>query len=394
VIDVAITVRRARVANAVVFAVHGAVYGSFAARIPWIQERLHLDPASLGVALLMPALGAISAMPFAGRLIHSRGTALTARLTMPMWCAALIPPAYAPDLPVLCLALFVYGATSGVSDVAMNAQGVEIEERMGRSIMSSLHGMWSVGGLAGGAIGALAAYADTDARAHLTVVGVALAAAAAVVCRLLLTVPRTDGVAQPPIFAFPARNVVLIGAVGFCAVFAESAAADWCAVYLRNETRSSAGTAATAYGAFAFAMASMRLTGDRVVARFGPVTTVRVGALVAAAGGLMVVALRSQATALIGFALIGVGIATAVPLAFAAAGRSGGMPAQAIAGVATLSYGSGLAAPAAVGAIADATSLRTSFALVTALILLVGLGAGALRPASAAAVPPVPHPVL
>ncbi len=113
----------------------------------------------------MPSLGAISAMPFAGRLIHSRGTAPTARLTMPMWCAALIPPALAPNLPLVCMALFTYGATSGVADVAMNAQGVEIEERMQRPIMSSLQGMWSGGGLAGGAIGALAAYADIDARA-------------------------------------------------------------------------------------------------------------------------------------------------------------------------------------------------------------------------------------
>ncbi len=105
----------------------------------------------------------------------------------------------------------------------------------------------------------------------------------------------------------------------------------------------------------------------------------------------MVATLQSQASALIGFSLIGLGIATAVPLAFAAAGRSGGLPAQAIAGVATLSYGSGLAAPAAVGAIANAASLRTSFALVTVLILLVGLAAGALRPASTAGIRQVPQ---
>ncbi|MFF1557401.1 MFS transporter [Streptomyces sp. NPDC058279] len=374
-----VRLRRARSAIAAVFCAHGAVTGSFATRIPWIQEHAGLGAGSLGLALAFPALGAALAMPLAGRINHRFGARTALRGLLALWTLSLALPSLAPDLAALCCALFVYGATSGMADVAMNALGVETEDRLGRSIMSSLHGMWSVGALIGSAAGTVAAHTGTDARPHHLIAALLLTTAGLFAVRGVLD-PRGDAEAEaPPHFTLPPKSALLIGVVGFCAVFAEGAGLDWSAVYLRDVLHTDAGLAAASTTAFALTMAVARLVGDRVVDRFGPVRTVRAGGLLATAGGLSVVVVRQPAGALAGFALIGLGIAVVVPLAFAAAARSGPAPAQAIAGVATITYTSGLIAPSAIGAVADATSLVVSFGLVTLLAFALVAGAAVLR---------------
>lgn len=375
--------RAARRAVAVVFAVHGAVSGTYATRIPWIQEHLQLSPGRLGLALVLATAGSIVGMPLADRLAHRLGPRAALRWLAVLCCAALVLPAAAPGLLWLGGALFVFGAGLGLLDVAMNAQGVQVEARLGRSVMSSLHGLWSVGGLTGGAVGALAAHAGLDARIHLALAAPVLAAVALVAAHWTPDVPAAvQGAEEPPAFALPPRGVLAIGLVGLCAVFAEGASMDWSGIYLRHETGADPGLAAGAYTAFACTMAAARLAGDAVVRRVGPVRTVRAGGVVATAGGVLVVAAESPWAAVCGFALIGVGIAVVVPLCFAAAGRLTGSPGRSIAGVATLAYASGLVAPAAVGWIAQASSLSVSFALVTVLAAGLVLGAGVLRTGS------------
>ena len=374
-------VRHARIAVAAVFTVHGAVAGTFATRIPWIKDHLHLTAGELGLALVAPALGSSLAMPLAGRLVHARGHRAAVRLLLILWCASLALPALAPNLPVFAVSLLLFGACAGTADVAMNAQGVEVEERLGRSIMSGLHGMWSVGCLLASGVGVLAAARNWDARIHLGVMAVVLIGVGLVACRGLLDVRPEPEEAAPPRFALPPRSALAIGLVGFCAVFAEGASGDWSGVYLRGPAHSSAAVAAASYTAFAATMAASRLTGDMVVRRLGPVLTVRLGGIVALAGGLLIVFARTAAPAVAGFALLGIGIAVVVPLCFAAAGHSGENPSRAIAGVATVTYTSGLVAPATVGTIAQATSLPVSFAVVTVLTVGLIAGAGVLAPA-------------
>ncbi|MFG2402311.1 MFS transporter [Streptomyces lydicus] len=371
--------RRARWAVAAVFLIHGSVTGNFATRIPWIQDHTALSPGQLGLALAFPAIGASLAMPLAGRISHRFGARAALRGLLALWTLSLVLPALSPGLYTLCPALLVYGASSGTADVAMNALGVETEDRLGRPIMSGLHGMWSVGALLGSAAGTVAAHADWDARLHLAGAALVLTLLGALACRGVLDLRSAPEEHPPPRFALPPRSALVIGAVGFCAVFAEGAGLDWSAVYLRDRLGTDPGLAAASTTAFACTMAAARLAGDKVVARFGAVRTVRAGGALAAAGGLLVVLARHPAAAMAGFGLMGLGIAVVVPLAFAAAGRSGPAPSQAIAGVATITYTSGLIAPSAIGGIAQATSLTVSFALVTALACgLVG-GAGVLR---------------
>ncbi|MFD7227452.1 MFS transporter [Streptomyces sp. NPDC059881] len=382
--------RRARYAVAAVFCVHGAVTGSFATRIPWIQDHAGVGAGQLGLALAFPAIGASLAMPLAGAISHRFGARTSLRGLLALWTLALTLPALSPNVYALCAALFVYGATAGMSDVAMNALGVEIENRMDRSIMSGLHGMWSVGALVGSAAGTLAAHVGSDARFHHLLASAVLTVIGLVACQGVLDLRSAEGEAAPPRFALPPRSAVVIGAIGFCGVFAEGASLDWSAVYLRDVLDTSAGLAAASTTAFALTMAVARLVGDRVVDRFGPVRTVRVGGVLATAGGVLVVLAPHPAAAMAGFGCIGLGIAVVVPLAFAAAGRSGTNPSLSIAGVATITYTSGLIAPSAIGGIADLTSLVVSFGLVTVLAFGLVLGAGVLRGSGRTATPTAP----
>ncbi|MFI8087035.1 MFS transporter [Streptomyces sp. NPDC086080] len=372
-------VRRARYAVGAVFAVHGAVTGSFATRVPWIQDHAGVSAGQLGLALAFPALGASLAMPLAGSISHRFGARNALRGLIALWTLALILPSVAPGLLTLCLALFVYGATAGMSDVAMNALGVEVENRLDKSIMSGLHGMWSAGALIGSAAGTLAAHLGTDARLHHALAAAVLTVAGVAACAWVLDLQPAEDEDPPPRFALPPRSTLLIGAIGFCAVFAEGASLDWSAVYLRDQLETSAGLAAACTTGFTLTMAVARIAGDRVVDRFGAVRTVRTSGVVAVLGGLLIVLAEHPATAMTGFALMGLGIAVVVPLCFAAAGRSGANPSLAIAGVATITYTSGLVAPSAIGLLAQATSLMVSFVLVTVLSCGIAGFAGVLR---------------
>ncbi|CAL9391611.1 MFS transporter [Streptomyces sp. enrichment culture] len=372
-------VKRARYAVAAVFAVHGSVTGSFATRVPWIQDHAGVSAGQLGLALAFPALGASLAMPLAGRVTHRFGARTALRGLLALWTLALILPSLAPNLLTLCLALFVYGATAGMSDVAMNALGVEIENRLDKSIMSGLHGMWSAGALTGSAAGTLAAHLGADARTHHLLAAAVLTVTGLVACTWVLDLQPAEDEDPPPRFALPPRSALLIGAVGFCAVFAEGASLDWSAVYLRDELETSAGLAAASTTGFTLTMALARLAGDKVVDRFGAVRTVRVSGVLATLGGLLVVVGGHPAVAMSGFALMGLGIAVVVPLCFAAAGRAGSNPSLAIAGVATITYTSGLVAPSAIGGLAQATSLVVSFGLVTLLACCLVVFARVLR---------------
>ncbi|WP_328503951.1 MFS transporter [Streptomyces sp. NBC_00457] len=372
-------VRRARYAVAAVFAVHGAVTGSFATRVPWIQDHAGVSAGQLGLALAFPALGASVAMPLAGRISHRFGARNALRGLIALWTLSLVLPALAPNLLTLCLALFTYGATAGMADVAMNALGVEVENRLGRSIMSGLHGMWSAGALIGSAGGTLAAHLGADARLHHALAAAVLTVLGVAACAWVLDLQPAEDEEPPPRFALPPRSALLIGAVGFCAVFAEGASLDWSAVYLRDQLEASAGLAAACTTGFTLTMAIARIAGDKVVDRYGSVRTVRTSGVLAVLGGLLIVVSDHPAAAMSGFALMGLGIAVVVPLCFAAAGRSGSNPSLAIAGVATITYTSGLIAPSAIGTLAQLTSLVVSFGLVTVLSGGLVAFAGVLR---------------
>jgi hypothetical protein len=374
------TVARARVATSVIFAVHGAVSGTFAARVPWVADHVGVGAGGLGIALLMPGVGALLAMPLSGRLVHRFDLRTLVRVLILAWCAALLLPALPGTLPVLCATLVAYGAAAGLADVAMNAHAVLVEERIGRSVMSGFHGWWSVGGLAGSAVAVPVARAGVGAPAHFATVTVVAATAAGWLFRHR---PPAE-VEEPPAFALPSRAVLPIGLIGLCAVFAEGASLDWSAVYVRDLLHHPAATGAATVAVFSVCMAAGRFGGDWLVRRVGAVHAVRLSGVCATAGALTVVVAKPVALVIAGFGLLGVGIAVVVPLVFAAAGRIGDQPGRSIAGVAGIAYGSGLIAPGVIGGIGHLWSLTASFTLIVVLTAVMGAGATALGPSRVA----------
>ena len=382
---------RGRIAVSLIFAVHGVVSGTFAARLPWIQTKIHASPGVLGAVMITQTIGALAAMPATGRVVHRFGARTGMRILIALFCASLAIPALMPSAWSLSAVLLVFGATAGCADVAMNAHAVRIEQRLGRSIMSGFHGLWAVGMIAGSALGGLCAGAGIGAPAEFAATAAGSLVVGVASCGLLPPdeppVPDSQrGIdsnagseVRPPRYALPSKAILVIGIVGFCAIFAEGASNNWCAVYLIHVAHASAAIGAYSLTGFSATLALGRLTGDAIARRFGPVVTVRTGGILAVAGACLVALSTGQVLCIIGFAAIGLGIATSVPLAFAAAGRLGGDTEASVAGIATIMYGAGLIAGPAVGALGSAVSLPFAFWVTAVVTAGIALGATALR---------------
>lgn len=373
----------ARGATTGVFFVNGAAWGVWAAQVPFVQERFDLSTSTLGLVLLTMSIGVIVAMLLTGQAIVRLGSARSTRLGGLALCLVMPLPLLAPELPLLPLALFAFGAASAAMDVSMNAHGAAIERTAGRPVMSSLHAGWSFGGFAGAGTAGLATGAGVDPRAQATI------AAALMLVALLACLPALgpgSATVADGRFRLPSRAVVLLAGMCFLIMVTEGAMADWGAVYLRGDLDAGAGLAATAFAAFAAGMTIGRLTGDALNRRLGATRLLRVGSALAALslGTLLLVA--QPAVALAGLVLVGVGVANGVPLLFSAAGYGDAETAgPSIAAVSSMGSIGFLVGPPFIGFLADGTSLPLALATLCVATGTVALLAGrAARVASPA----------
>lgn len=376
-------VRRARWALATIFFVNGAIFGSWAPHIPIVQERLGLGPALLGAALLAIAIGALVTMILGGIVMGRIGSAWPTQVSTLAFCACLPLVALAPSLTTLVLAFLAFGAANGIMDVAMNAHGVAVERRLGRAVMSSFHGMFSLGGLVGAGAGAVL-LGRVDPTTHILLATAVLAVLALPAVCLLLP-GRADLGQSGAGFGLPTRTTFGLGALCFLAMMSEGAVLDWSAAYLREDLGADAGFAASGFAAFSAAMAAARFGGDGLRHRLGAVPLVR-GSVLLAGGGLGLALLAGTPLAsILGFACAGLGLANAVPVLYGAAGRlPGELPATAIAAVATTGYLGFLAGPPLIGFAAEVSSLRVALGILVVACALVALFARAARPADLA----------
>ncbi len=370
--------RRARLAIGIVFLVNGAVFGSWAPHIPLVQERLGLGPALLGAALLAAAVGALIAMLGAGALIARYGSAPVTRVSGLMLCVSLPIVALAPNLAFLVAALALFGASNGIMDVAMNAHGVAVETRLQQPIMSSLHGMFSLGGLLGAGTGALL-LGWLSPPTHILVAAAVLVLVAWLVMRHLLP-GRVDVGDAGPHFVLPTRAALGFGVLAFLVLMTEGAILDWSAAWLRGDLGASPSMAATAFAAFSAAMAAGRFGGDHLRRRFGAEILVRGSACVAAAGLALALLLATPFAAVVGFACAGLGLANTVPVLFGAAGRlPGQQPGAAIAATASIGYLGFLVGPPLIGFAAQATTLGLALGILVLATAIVAIFASLVR---------------
>ncbi|HEU5356063.1 MAG TPA: MFS transporter [Actinocrinis sp.] len=403
---------RGRIAVALLFLLYGVILGSWTSRIPAVKQRLGVSDGQLSLALLAFAAGAIVGMQAVGRLVDRYGSR---RVMLPAALvdgAILLGPAFAPNLPLLALALFGFGAVHGTLNVAMNANAVEVQRAWGRPIISSFHAVYSIGGFIGSALGGLYARAGLGPAVSFgTVTGVVLLGVGLssrwALSQQDLTPPPTSPTATVPApskapdspppavspsllariraFLAPSSAVLFLGALAFCCLVGEGAAADWSAVYLRDNLHTSAGFAASAYAAFSIAMTAGRLVGDRLTARLGPVRLVRGCGILASAGLAAGLLVNAPIAGVVGFACLGAGLSCIVPQVFSTAGtRDPARAGEAIARVASLGFIGFIVGPIVIGGAAEVVGLPTALAIPVVLVLAVALAASALRPQNAA----------
>src|SRR3954454_4637213 len=263
--------RRARAATTVVFVLTGAVFAAWSTRLPAIKEQLHLSNGALAVAILGLEAGAIAGLPAGGAIIVRAGSRTALRASFVAYPLGLLAVAFAANVAMLALALGAMAVANSVVDVAMNAQGVELERRTGRPLLSGMHAGHSFGLAAGALAGTLAAAADVPVPAHFAITAAVGVAAGTGATAALVDERRDDGQRR---FAWPRGRLALLGLVAFCAVLLDGAAYNWIAVQLRTERGAAPGLAAAAFMLYALTLAAARLAGDRLVAGFGRVRVV------------------------------------------------------------------------------------------------------------------------
>jgi len=295
---------------------------------------------------------------------------------------ALIPLVFAFNAPTLFVAMFFLGAMAGSNDVAMNAAGVVVERLTGSPTMSRFHGMFSLAGILGAAVGGMIAAQGIPAREHF------LVAAAVILVFSLLTAPQLIE-SRSENSSIPSRKLrlrhlptplIALSAIGFCIFLSEGAIADWTALYLKQVLAAGPGLAAAGYAVFSATMAIFRFCGDAITVRLGADRTIRIGGLLAACGLASALVVHSPYWALPGFALAGVGYSSIIPLVFAAGGRihgvSEGVGVATVSGIGYLGF---LVGPPAIGFLSELTNLRIGLALI---VLLSGLAAALVSVAS------------
>lgn len=367
-----LTVAGARRAVSVMFLANGIAYATWAARVPAVRERLGLRDGELGLALLGLAGGAMLAFRAAGPLIARFGSRRVTRVSAVLVCAALPLPALAPSFAGLALALLLLGASNGLMDVAMNAQAVEVERRAGRPVLATLHGMFSLGGLIGAALGALAAEGAIAPPAHLAVVAAVLAVAVTLEGGALCADARPEAPAAGASRKGRSIQLALLGLIAFCSSVGEGAMANWSAVYLRDELHTTSAVAATGYAAFSLAMLAGRFAGDALTQRLGAARLVRAAGLVVAGGLGSALLANAPSAMLLGFGCVGAGLSVVVPLVFRAGASAPDVaPGKALSALATMSYGGFLVGPPTIGLVSDHLTLRGGLLVVVALSLVI-----------------------
>jgi MFS family permease len=386
-------VRRARYAVGATFAVNGMTFANLVPRYPQIVADLELDKAAFGAAVAAWPLGALLSGLFAGVAVtrwSSKRVIVVASLAM---TTLLVGVGWASSWLALAAVFLCVGLVDALVDIANNAQGLWVQRRIGTSIITGLHGLWSVGAVIGGLIGSVFAGLGVPVRWHLLVTGVVFAVALLVASRFLLpghepvtgrdgTTGRLDAAdRRPRVAGGVIVRLFLICLVGLAGAAGEDAGNTWGALYLTGSLGTTAAVGGAVFVAMQTTMIIGRFAGDPIVTRFGPRGVSRVGGILTVLGFGVVMAVPSVIAAVVGFGIVGLGIAVLIPLSMQAADELPGLPRGFGLAVSGWMMRVGfLLTPPLVGIIADQVGLRWAFAVPAVLGLLAIGCAGLLAP--------------
>ena len=369
------------------FFVHGFLFASWTAHIPQLKLHLGLSDGRLGLALLGAPIGSVLAIVVAARLLPIVGSQRMVRLALLGYCASGPFIGLTGSLGTFFVVFLLWGFFQGTLDVSMNTQAITVERFSRRVLMPGFHGSWSTGTLIGAVVGAAAVGLGLSLSEHLLVVGW--------LTTRMIPDRRAGGDPEYSMEMPDARGgllqsaVIVLGGIAFAGMLCEGAAADWAAVYMRNSLHAVPVVAGLAFAAYALAMVIVRLSGNRLFTRFA---VHRLLSLLAAIGSLGFAAglvIARPASLLIGFAFLGAGLGSVVPMILRAAGAVDNLDTgRAVAAAAGCGWAGYVVGPVVIGEIASTTTLHTALFLIPILAGAVAVAAGtakALRPVTPSA---------
>ncbi len=366
--------RISRWAVSAFFFTNGFLYAAYVSRIPDIQEHFSLDYRGIGIILLSGAVGSLLAMPFTGALIARWQSKRVTTLAAFGFCFSVSLFMFSPGVVELGCLFFLKGVLVGITDVAMNAQAVIVERTYNRPIMSTFHGVFSLGMFAGAGLGGYVIHLNVNVAGHLLLAsGISLLAILFFSRYLVATASKVqDRRADIKIFNLPHPLLIGLGAIAFCGMLAEGAMADWSTNYLKEVLEAVPSTAPAGLVGFSLAMVGGRFLGDYGRMRFGDGPIILYCSLLSAIGTAIIISSIHIVTVVLGFFIVGLGLSIIVPVVYSRAGNTRGIdPGLGISMVTTIGYAGFMIGPPTIGYLADWIGLRGAFGFVLSLLILM-----------------------
>ncbi|KRI52534.1 ABC transporter permease [Acinetobacter pittii] len=380
VLDTATLLSTQRLATRLSFFSLGFATAAWAPLIPFAQQRLNLNHADFGLLLLCMGIGSMIAMPATGALVKRWGCRPLIGLALMLLMVLLPSLTMWSSIVTMAVALFIFGSAAGCLGVAINLQAVVVEKHSLRALMSSFHGMCSLGGLTGAMlVTALLAVGLSPLMSTLSVVMILLVIGGVAIPSCLTSFeqdekPHEDTTQAPKKFYRPDGIILLIGMMCFIAFLSEGAAMDWGGIYLTSKYQLNPAFAGLAYTFFALSMTTGRFAGHVLLKQWGEKNIVTYSAIVAAIGMAIIVTAPVWQVVILGYALLGLGCSNIVPVMFSRVGRQNNMPkAAALSLVSTIAYTGSLSGPALIGLIGEWTGLSTVLTGVAVLLFIIAL---------------------
>lgn len=314
----------------------------------------------------MLPLGSIIALPIAGWVIQRMGSRSVTTISLFLYAGLLVTLSLASSVFLLSVTLFLFGFVGDFLNISMNTQGLTVQTARNKPILSGLHAQWSFGALSGAAFGGWTLRIAMTTPMHFVMVGLLSVWPCLIMMRWLLADQQKKSEQRG--FQWPTAALWLLGIICFCNTMAEGAMADWSSLFYRQTLEDPAGVSTTGYVAFTLSMALGRLAGDRIIDALGYRKTLMSNGVLIAAGLSLALLWPVPAAVIAGFAAVGLGVSSVIPIAYMIAGRSGSMaPAAALASVSAIGFTGFLFGPPVIGLIADLSSLSWGLALVGVL---------------------------
>ncbi len=362
---------RLRRANAIYFFISGFGYSSWTSRIPGIKESLKLNDAHFGTLLFMMPVGLILTMPFTGKLLDHFKSRSIMLIGAMVYNGVLACIGFSGYTWVLGIALFFFGSSRNMMNLSMNAQAIGVQALYNRSIMSSFHAVWSMAGFAGAAFGYLMVTLNIMPAWHLLGVSLILSALTLYYYEDALD-QRPDHRVKRSIFSLPPKSMLVFSLICFTSMACENTMYDWSGIYIRQVLHGSKGIATIAFTVYMVAMTTGRLIGDRMADRFGIQRVLATSGILISAGFAVTVMSPIIPLTLFGYLLTGFGVSCVVPFVFSLAGKIPmSNPGAALASISSLGYLGFLVVPPMIGYVAQASSLRISFAIIAVMGLFM-----------------------